>query len=620
MSTGNPFRRQRLPDETTYHDAPTTILHSANTPKVQKKKKRVVIQTPPHSPEEPRRFADWRTESPATGEGGFGEQWPVVEDGTDGMNTADRTTADPRNTADLVSKQPAGASWDRSPGGAVVPPSSTFPGTALGGQAGPRAPNNPFARTLATSEADFGFQAGLSNAENGTALSQNQRQGGAVRPAMDVEAFKNILMTGSATPSPPTGAASTSLQRPPQDSSSSTDTSSLSRNSIFDALPDTHPESPRTSFDEHADDDFERDGDDEHSSLMGPVAGRPVAEGPPAPPKQKHGRGFPQTVSFADFDESIPSASMPPLSLQIPPVLASMMRPPTPRSPSDLNKPLPRPPAERLGDGIAMSSEVPQTLAPASYQPSIPVQVDGQNLGKRTAPPPPPVARRRGQAEAGQGRARSESNLSQSSAQQTETGPASSSDQQLARPAPAPPPSRRMQVSANSDSTSPAVESPPSPQFPQTNTTAISGDTDRVVPLPPPRRQPATPGTFRTRTPSNASRASLPRSESFTGGVVVPPPAPPPRRGAKRNSVVEHRRTSGQSFGSVGVSERSMDMRNGVLEESETDGGDEETQTMVPAPGAMTERSPPAQGDMLADLDAFQAEIEALRIKAAGGW
>ncbi len=63
-----------------------------------------------------------------------------------------------------------------------------------------------------------------------------------------------------------------------------------------------------------------------------------------------------------------------------------------------------------------------------------------------------------------------------------------------------------------------------------------------------------------------------------------------------------------------------MDMRNGVLEESETDGGDEETQTMVPAPGAMTERSPPAQGDMLADLDAFQAEIEALRIKAAGGW
>ncbi|KAK0337253.1 hypothetical protein LTR91_024841 [Friedmanniomyces endolithicus] len=611
MSTGNPFRRQRLPDETTYHDAPTTILQSANTPKVQKKKKRVVIQTPPHSPEEPRRFADWRTESPPTREGGFGQQWPVVDGETDVRNMADRTTEDP------VSGQSGAMNWERSSGGTVVTPPSMFPGTALSGQAGSRAPYNPFTRTLATSEAAFGFQAGLGQPEKGTAqLQQQQRQGGAGRPALDVDAFKNILMTGSATPSPPTGAASTSLQRPPNDSSSSTDTSSLSRNSIFDALPDAHPESPRTSFDDHADDDFERDGDDEHSSLMGPVAGRPVEEGPPAPPKQKHGRGFPQTVSFADFDESIPSASTPPLSLQIPPVLASMMRPPTPRSPSDLNKPLPRPPAERLGGGSAMSSEVPQTIVPASYQPSVPVQVDGQNLGKKTAPPPPPVARRRGQAEAVQGRARSESNLSQSSTQPTELGAPAFSDQPQAKPAPAPPPSRRIQANSNSDSPSPVVERPPSPTFPPTNTTAIAGDSDRVVPLPPPRRQPSMYGTSRTRTPSNASRASLPRSESFTGGVVVPPPAPPPRRGAKRNSVVEHRRTSGQSFGSVGVSERSMDMRNGVLEETEPDGGEEETQNVFPAPVAQTERSTP---DVLADLDAFQAEIEALRIRAAGG-
>ncbi|KAK0997380.1 hypothetical protein LTR54_009840 [Friedmanniomyces endolithicus] len=610
MSTGNPFRRQRLPDETTYHDAPTTILHSANTPKVQKKKKRVVIQTPPHSPEEPRRFADWRTESPPTGEGELGQQWPVVDGETDVRNMADRATEDP------VSGQSGAMNWERSSGGAVVNPPSMFPGTALSGQAGSRAPYNPFTRTLAMSEAAFGFQAGLGQPENGTAqLQQQQRQGGAGRPAMDVDAFKNILMTGGATPSPPTGAASTSLQRPPHDSSSSTDTSSLSRNSIFDALPDAHPESPRTSFDDHADDDFERDGDDEHSSLMGPVAGRPVEEGPPAPPKQKHGRGFPQTVSFADFDESIRSASTQPLSLQIPPVLASMMRPPTPRSPSDLNKPLPRPPAERLGGGNAVGSELPQTLAPASYQPSIPVQVDGQNLGKKTAPPPPPVARRRGQVEAGQGRARSESTLSQSSTQPTEFGAASAFDQPQAKPAPAPPPSRRTQANAP-DSPSPTVEKPPSPTFPQNNTSAIAGDTDRVVPLPPPRRQPSMYGTSRTRTPSNASRASLPRSESFTGGVVVPPPAPPPRRGAKRNSVVEHRRTSGQSFGSVGVSERSMDMRNGMLEVTEPDGVEEETQNVFPAPVAQTERSTP---DVLADLDAFQAEIEALRIRAAGG-
>ncbi|TKA63641.1 hypothetical protein B0A55_11094 [Friedmanniomyces simplex] len=613
MSTGNPFRRQqRLPDETTYHDAPTTILHSTTTPKVPKKKKRVVIQTPPHSPEEltsiPRRFSDGRTGSPPPA---LGQQLPLEEkdDETDSTTTAD---------SDLERAAAVGTQWNFGGSVPATPPSSVVPAAGFGGQGGgPRAPHNPFARTLATSEAAFGLQAdiGPTTGDERAQQSQQQRQGGAAgRPALlDVDAFKSILMTGSATPSPPTGSTSTGPQRPPQDSGSSTDTSSVSRHSIFDAMHDAHPESPRTSFDDHPE-DSEGDGDDEHSSLMGPVSGRPVEEGPPAPPKTKHGRGFPQTVSFADFDESIPSAGTPPLRLQTPPVMASMMRPSTPRSPSDLNKPLPPPPAERIGGSNAVNLELPQKLASAFYQPSMTLQVESQSLAKKTMPPPPPVARRRGQAEPGQGRARSESNLSQSSAQQTELAPTSSSDQAIAKPAPPPPPSRRTQASANSHSPSPAVETPPSLPPPQSNLTA-AGETEKFIPQPPPRRQPSKRGTSVIRTPSTASRVSLPRSDSFTGAAAAPPPAPPPRRGAKRNSGVDNRRTSGQSFGSVSASERSMDLRNGVREEEEPDGGG---QGMEPVRFPAVAERPP-QGDVLADLDAFQAEIEALRVRAAAG-
>ncbi|KAK3621192.1 hypothetical protein LTR22_025296 [Elasticomyces elasticus] len=599
MSTGNPFRRQRLPDETTYHDgapianrklAPedsvnvtteTDRIFTAHTiPKI-KKKKRVVIQTPPHSPEEPhipRRFSDGKTGSPP----------PPHTRSLDGDDTDSTTTAD----SDV---ERAALNTGRKSGS--LPPSILS--TSSGGQGGTRAPYNPFARTLATSEAAFGLQEAT---PDGTA--QSQRQGGAGRPALGVDAFASILMNGSAVPFPPTGAANTSQR--PQDSSSSTDTS-VSQHSIFDPIHDAHPESPRTSFDYNPDDSDGENGDDEHSSLMGPVSARPVEEGPPAPPKHKHGRAFPQTVSFADFDENIPSIPTPP-RIQTPPVSATTLVPPTPRSPSDLNKPLPAPP---LVPTNTPSLELPHRLGPASYQPAMPAQPETQAPAKK-APPPPPTSRRRGGgSEADAGRARSESNLSQSSTQQSELRPTTSLEPANAKSAPPPPPSRRAHQSGNSPS--PAIDNPPNP-IPQSTPDTSTGET-KAVPPPPPRRQLSTRGTSIVRTPSSASRASLPRSDSFTTNPINisgnAPPAPPPRRGAasKRNSIADHRRTSGQSFVSVSASERSADMQNGVPEETE----DLEPESMVSS--AATARPP---SSVLADLDAFQAEIEALRTRAGG--
>lgn len=481
------------------------------------------------------------------------------------------------------------------------------PPTTFGVQSGSRgAPYNPFARTLATSEAAFGLQRPPEEqAREGTGGVGNGQRASAGRPALDVDAFKNILLTGSATPSPPTAQVRSAPQRP-QDSSSSTDTSSLSRQSIFDPMHDAHPESPRTSFDDHGRSD-EDDGDDEHSSLMGPISSRPVEEGPPAPPKNKHGRTYPQTVSFADFDETIPSAL--PTRLQTPPINTS--RPSTPRSPSDLNKPLPPPPAERRSEDNArpeLSQQEDASAQPTAAEAEVPAEL----LQAKKPPPPPPASRRRAQPDTSQGRARSTSNLSQGSTQQTD----STKGEQSLKPAPPPPPARRTQA-ISSETPSPAIETPPSVPSPNEQPAE-----SKAMPPPPPRRNQAKIGTSANRTPSNASRTSLPRSDSFSASVLPTsnaPPAPPPRRGAasKRNSIdggppnslatrrpssaADNRRTSGQSF----ESERSVSLTSlqQVAEPGENEEAVSSTNTEKP------------ERDIIAEMAAFQAEIDALRAK-----
>ncbi|KAK4549096.1 hypothetical protein LTR36_007552 [Oleoguttula mirabilis] len=592
--SGNPFRRSqgsRLPDEITQSDE----LNTQPPAKTRtKKKKRVVIQTPPHSPEEPsipRRLSD-ETGSPP----------PPVTRAAD-EDTDSTTTADSDLEQALVNT--------RRNSGSVPPPPTSF-----GILAGTRAPYNPFARTLETTEARFAVQSRQEGPLGKETLDGAAAQAwpGAGKPALDVDAFKNILMGGGAVPPPPVAAQQ---QPKPQDSSSSTDTSSVSRQSIFDPMHEAHPESPRTSFDDHhsASDD---DGDDEHSSLMGPVSSRPVEEGPPRPPKHTHGRVYPQTVSFADFDESIP-ATYPPAAPRTPPVntqlLQGIMRPSTPRSPSDLNKPLPPPPAEPMPPLDAVS--VPQQSIPASQQPPVVAPVAEEQPPAKKAPPPPPTSRRQGTTGAGQGRPRSESNLSQSSARQPEADKPLKATDNIIKPAPPPPPSRRTLPVSNSPV--PAIETPPSVPSP----TQAPAEPN-IMPPPPPRRQ-ARSGASVSRTPSNASRTSLPRSDSFstmTAASGQAPPAPPPRRGGatKRNSMdgppntlstrrasgIDHRRASGQSFES--------DRTPSISSLQQVDEPGEIEQPHTSSAPIMTANG---SRDILADMFSLQAEIEALRAQTS---
>ncbi|EMD00020.1 hypothetical protein BAUCODRAFT_359571 [Baudoinia panamericana UAMH 10762] len=586
--SGNPFRRSqgsRLPDDAAHADA-VTANHIANANTKPKKKKRVVIQTPPHSPEEPsipRRLSDGRTGSPPP---------PVIV--RDDHETDSTTTADSDLEQALVNTR-------RNSGGSAIPTLAAF-----GGQSGPRAPYNPFAKTLATSEAKYSSTQPEEKGADRTINGDGSDGRSAGRPMLDVDAFTQILLKGKAPPPHPT---SDPVNRAP-DNNSSTDTSTSSRQSTFDSMDEFHPESPRTSIDEHPDPDEEQHADDEHSSLMGPVSSRPVEEGPPAPPKHKHGRAYPQTVSFADFDDSIPATGMP-ARLQTPPI-SSASRPTTPRSPSDLNKPLPPPPEERSSvDGIMRPSSSTEARGTTVRSGSSSAVDEGLQIKK--APPPPPTTRRRGHAGSTHGRGRSSSEVSSTSVQ------TSVETEQRSKAPPAPPPSRRLPTS--SDSTSPAFDTQPSMPPPQA-TQAAQG---QMPPPPPSRRDSTRTGSLQNPTATLAPSESLaPRVNERSSPTATAnsnaPPAPPPRRGGgsaskresidgplsvRRSSVASSlRRTSGQSIESghsvphvptTDVSAVQHDAANGMSSIS-----DEATERNV-----------------LADLDAFQAEIDALRAQAA---
>ncbi|KAI4767114.1 hypothetical protein E4T44_14564, partial [Aureobasidium sp. EXF-8845] len=278
-------------------------------------------------------------------------------------------------------------------------------------------PYNPFAKTLATIEAQHGPSAPVGLSRDTSAASG--------KPAMDVDAFTRMLLTGN------TQSATPESMRP---------SASLPSPATAGSLGDLHPESPSASDDEHHDQPPEPD----YEQLTGLVR-TPDAQSKkpkPPPPAHRHGKALPtpskgpQTVSFADFNTPTGSPAPPSPSLASP-------KPQLVRSPSDLNKPLPPPPP-------------PHRSPSPDATPAIPIQVDGPaqspqlaaedfNLNMKKAPPPP-LSRRSSQMRSSSGRPRSASNLSRSSV------PDDYSDGTATPPTkPPPPPARRPNHSVETD-------------------------------------------------------------------------------------------------------------------------------------------------------------------------
>ncbi|KAK3704497.1 hypothetical protein LTR37_013780 [Vermiconidia calcicola] len=566
--SGNPFRRvqvHRPPEHSTPQDEP-----SQSQSKSAKKKKKVKIQTPPHSPEEvPRRLSAGRVSPPPPSRS--------FDDDNDSDTTA--TADSDLDQAILNTRRNSG---------------SLSPLPAAGAST-PGVPHNPFARTLGTSDAAFGLQRRNNTQQSGERRDEGPEGRPSISRPMDVDAFKNILMTGSAVPSP----AATPSQRP-QDSSSNTDASSGSRHSLSDPYYDLHQETPRTSFDE-MDSPSESDNDEERSGLMTGTE-RLDDFAPPAPPKPGHGRPLgrkgPQTVSFADFDTSVPSASsrtdIPPITID---TAGGHMRPTMmPRSPSDLNKPLPPPPPAFASAEQAHPGPL-DTGQPASQQ-TVPTTTTDDSSQTKQAPPPPPVSRRAGHASTSHGRSRSTSNATQDSAHEQPASPQSKPAAPHSRPAgPPPPPSRKSKPTA--PETVPAAELPRDVSAPTPSST---------VPPPPPRRNVSKAGNAVNRTPSNASRTSTSRQDlSAASSNQNAPPAPPPRRG-KRESMEGPPSVNCRTF-------NDDDRRRSSAESPRLT----KVSSLQQATESSTENAvvePAGSSDILADMASFQKEIDALRARS----
>lgn len=556
--------RGRKTDSDLTRCAPETPI-----PQTTKKKKRVVIKTPPRSPEEPqRRMSFGRTPSPPPSANAVS----IILD--DELDTGSTTAADSDLDQALTNaRRNSGSDPIRN-----APASAHASGT--------RAPYNPFARTLASTEASYSLQKAQGQGDG----SQRDGQAGpgqrSARPVMDVDAFKEILLTGSASPSSSTNAVATVSaprhdQPPPPGTSTLTYPSAAPRSS-FSGLGSSsgYQHSPSASLEVEsptASSESAEEHDDESSSLMGP--NRTEGEAPALPPKPRNSRG-PQTVSFADIDDSTPSTFA---GLQQSPGFdAHPGIPALERSPSDLNKPLPPPPASTRTEAAEETASASNETAP------------------RKVAPPPPASRRQGAQPTPptQTRTRSSSTLSKSSDSSSVVPTPSVSSDSTNASKPPPPPSRRSQTqaAATQDPSTPASASP------APTTTAPDRASMGPPPTPAPRRAPAkTPPTAgaQPRTGPGGSRPGMRSSPeaswTSTGRPEQPKPPPPPparRAGGSNRSSVDGAAGSAKRLSGQGSRRVSADVQ-----------GDP-----TPARG---------QTDMLADLATLQREVDALRARSA---
>ncbi|KAL5323035.1 hypothetical protein ACEPPN_007562 [Leptodophora sp. 'Broadleaf-Isolate-01'] len=413
-----------------------------------------------------------------------------------------------------------------------------------------RAPANPFSKTLETME----------HPEREAPLSHPTNTTTAGRASMDVEAFKRLLMTGNAglSTSAAQPGAHTHVAHSLGDGGSSTDTSSISRQSIFEAVQEPLPESPRTSHEIS-------EPEDDRRGLMPEPSAAPRKK--PPPPSSRHGK----LIKVELRDEGAASNA-----LQSPPTPGSITSQhyfgSSPRSQTDLNKPLPPAPT-RASHETERESVFDKESAGKTPEPPSP----SSSIRKKNPPPAPPLTRRHSQMVA-------ESKLTRSDS--TRLSPKPEEDhpklslQENRRPStesvrvPPPPPSRRpgaVRGASHTPLTSPSTISLPAPPPARGSSRSVSGGKP--------------PSVFSLDLSSTNKRAS-----------VMAPPPPPPR----------HSRGS-MEIQSPGNSQRPSGEYSRRSNESARRGSQ-------PEDAAESTN----KHDILADLSKLQREIDALRQSETG--
>jgi len=355
------------------------------------------------------------------------------------------------------------------------------------------------------------------------------------------------------------------------DGGSSTDASSTSRQSIFEAIQETHPESPRTSHEIS-------EPDDDRRGLTSEFQFSTSSRKKPPPPSSRHGKLIKVELRDEPTTNTVQSPSTPGSIksqnyFSSSPVLSN-------HSPTDLNKPLP-PAPNRASHDSDQESVFDKEAAGKTPEPPSP----SSSIRKKT-PPAPPLARRHSQLVSDSKLTRSRSNSGRLSPRVEEDNISIAGTESSGRPrsdsgrAPPPPPSRR-----------PASTRGSSHHLPLSSPSAVS------LPAPPPARKSSRHSTS-GRPPSVKS---LELSTSNKRMSVVPPPPPPlHRHGTKETqSPGTSRRASGEQSRRSIDSVRRDSGASSVLQVERVE-------------------SNPGSHDILADLSALQRDIDALRNQSVG--
>lgn len=487
-------------------------------------------------------------------------------------------------------------------------------------------PINPFSRTLASLEPKERVSGEDRTSAEGTIPGNS-------KASLDVESFKNLLLTGKPTPGPsaqPTQiiGLSNSHSGPQFESSSSTDTSSISRQSLFELPHEGITESERTSYGPAESEE------DENMGLVSEV--HKGKKKPPPAPKHRHGKLMttrqPQTVSFDSFAATNPKS---------PPTIRS-------RGNSETNKPLPpvplvssHPPHISTQDTTHYQSQPVQPNSTGRSEPS-----DVPTPQKRT-PPPVPLARRQSQLRTSTGgnRSRSNSSLTISSQHTIDTlaSPVSSNNDPMSvAKSPPPPPRSRHGARLANISTSSANSS--STELPQRSGSlqagsSASGHRSSLGGIE--TSEPSSPvlGVNRTSSISSTRNAQRTVSGESTASANMPPPPPPPprRRQSNRSSMdqqrpniptssptesrrtsTEYRRTSLDSKRRTSVASESSLRREYApadekrLNENALYSPKEENANMLDSSASLVETRSDSN-TILDDMEKFQREIDELR-------
>ncbi|KAI0129085.1 hypothetical protein BJ170DRAFT_594903 [Xylariales sp. AK1849] len=440
----------------------------------------------------------------------------------------------------------------------------------------PRPPPNSFSKTLRDSE-------------HGT----QGHSGG--KGALDVDSFKRLLLTGYANIPAPTGgsvgAGTSSSQLP---TPSNTDASSISRQSIFDAIQET----PRASHEVSEPEEPEERRSTLSSSPLSTNQSTSSRKKPP-PPSSRHGKLIKIELG-ADSNPNITRKDSAPISIDTSsPTLTpgrkssvlSLSQSASPPSSSDINKPLPLPPSRTAAEEEIVSpfdreaaGKLPESFAELTTTPRPPTPPLGTTTrarsGSQTSTLTTSSAHRRPAAPPPRrpGHGRADSKPPSIIAHPADEDPPRSSlesdrsradslivnfgtDKSLAAPAP-PPPRRPNHGRQGSSVTSPAAASFTSLSSPgasddgrsptgmgfnsleqsslgamATVTTSKDGLPKLSPPPPPPARHMSTrrpPSVHSIETGPGTPRKV---SREKQGGGIAPPPPPPPRaRGTSRGS------------------------------------------------------------------------------------